>query len=251
LKLRILFFGPVRDLCGASEVQLELPAGATTGDVFRHFASQHPALAPLSGRIMLARNQEFVGPDAGLTDNDEVALLPPVSGGADSLSDSPHQSLWTHQITSEEGCLYALTRQTINVAALREQLLDGGDGAVCVFEGVVRKHSGGRRTRFLDYECYEAMAIRVMAEIGQALRSSHAISRVAIVHRLGRLQIGEASVVVLVTSPHRRPSFEAALEGINRLKKIVPVWKKEYFEDGEVWVEGDWDNSLQPAGPHA
>ena len=118
------------------------------------------------------------------------------------------------------------------------------DGAVVVFEGIVRNHSGGRRTLFLDYECYEGMAVRVMAEIGRQIAERHAVSRVILVHRLGRLEIGEASVVVAVASPHRQAAFDAALEGINRLKKEVPIWKKEHFEDGAVWVEGEWDSSI-------
>ena len=118
------------------------------------------------------------------------------------------------------------------------------DGAYVDFEGVVRNNSKGRATRYLDYQCYEAMAIRVMADIGLEIAARHSIGRVAIVHRLGRMEIGEASVSIIVTSPHRRPAFEAALEGIDRLKKTVPIWKKEYFVDGEVWVEGEWDESL-------
>ena len=99
-------------------------------------------------------------------------------------------------------------------------------------------------TKYLDYECYEEMAVKMMAKIGMEICAAHAIGRIAMVHRLGRMEIGEASVVIVVTSPHRKPAFEAALEGINRLKKIVPIWKKEYFEDGEVWVEGEWDDSV-------
>jgi molybdopterin synthase catalytic subunit len=109
---------------------------------------------------------------------------------------------------------------------------------------VVRNNTKGRATKYLDYECYEPMAIKMMAEIGLAIASEHAIGRIALVHRLGRMEIGETSVAVVVTAPHRRPAFEAALEGINRLKRMVPIWKKEYFADGEVWVEGEWDEKL-------
>ena len=109
---------------------------------------------------------------------------------------------------------------------------------------MVRNNSHGRATLYLDYECYEPMAVQVMARIGCEIARSHAIGRMAIVHRLGRLQIGETSVAVLVSAPHRKPAFEAALEGINRLKRRVPIWKKEYFADGEVWVDGEWDQSV-------
>jgi len=165
---------------------------------------------------------------------DEVAFLPPVSGGVTSSSETP------------EGNFYALTRDPIVTQTIAARLLRGEDGAVVHFEGVVRNNTNGRRTLYLDYEGYEVMALRVMAEIGNDIAARHAIGRMAMVHRLGRLQIGETSVAVVVTAPHRKPAFEAALESINRLKKLVPIWKKEYFEDGEVWVEGQWDDSVLP-----
>ena len=112
------------------------------------------------------------------------------------------------------------------------------------FEGVVRNNTKGRATRFLDYECYEPMAIKTMMEIGHDIASRHAITRIAMVHRLGRMEISEISVLIVVSAPHRKAAFEAALEGINRLKKLVPIWKKEHFADGEVWVEGEWDESV-------
>jgi MoaE-MoaD fusion protein len=99
----------------------------------------------------------------------------------------------------------------------------------------------------LDYECYEPMAVKMMAQIGGEIAASFAIGRIAMVHRLGRIETGETSVAVVVTAPHRKPAFEAALEGINRLKRTVPVWKKEYFVDGEVWVDGEWDDSVVKA----
>jgi len=109
---------------------------------------------------------------------------------------------------------------------------------------VARNNTKGRPTRFLAYECYEPMAVKMMAEIGAEIARCFTIGRIAMVHRLGRVEIGEASVAVVVTAPHRKPAFEAALEGINRLKRLVPVWKKEYFTDGEVWVDGEWDDSV-------
>jgi molybdopterin synthase catalytic subunit len=111
---------------------------------------------------------------------------------------------------------------------------------VVTFEGAVRNNSGGRPTLYLDYECYEPLALKTMARIGEAIVETRDVNRIAIVHRLGRLLIGEVSVSVVVTAPHRRPAFEAALECIDRLKKTVPIWKKERFKDGEVWVEGEW-----------
>ncbi|MBI4874437.1 MAG: molybdenum cofactor biosynthesis protein MoaE [Acidobacteria bacterium] len=137
-----------------------------------------------------------------------------------------------------------MTREPIDTRALIERLQRGEDGAVVVFEGVVRNNSKGRATECLDYECYEAMAVKIMARIGREIAGAAAIGRIGMVHRLGRMEIGEASVAIVVTAPHRKPAFEAALEGIDRLKKLVPIWKKEHFADGEVWVEGEWDETL-------
>src|SRR5205085_8569072 len=142
----------------------------------------------------------------------------------------------------------ALTGQAIDARALVTRILTGDEGAVVTFEGTVRNHTGQRRTRFLDYECYESMALKTMAQIGREVAGAHAVARVAMVHRLGRLLIGETSVAVIVTAAHRRAAFEAALEGINRLKKMVPIWKKEHFVAGEGWVEGEWDENVTVAG---
>lgn len=141
--------------------------------------------------------------------------------------------------------LFALTRSQIDSQALARELQRGEDGAVVVFEGIVRNNTKGRPTRFLEYECYESMALRQMEQIGTEIAQAHAVGCISIVHRLGRLEIGEASVSVIVTAPHRQAAFQAALEGINRLKREVPIWKKEYFEDGAVWVEGEWDEALR------
>ncbi len=226
----------LKDIAGRGEERLQLPDNSTLDAVFEHYASMFPRLSEMSGSIVLARNQAFAGRTETVRDGDEVAFLPPVSGGADP---------WTHVIADQPpGCLFALTRQPIDAASIAGRLLRGEDGAVVNFEGVVRNNTRGRRTEFLDYECYEGMAVRVMAEIGAALAGEFAIGRVALVHRLGRMEIGETSVAVIVTAPHRGPAFAAALEGINRLKRLVPIWKKEHFADGEVWVEGEWDSSV-------
>jgi MoaE-MoaD fusion protein len=236
VRVNVLFFGLLRDIAGQSQTTLELPNGSTAGSVFDHFVGLFPPLGELRRSVMLARNQEFTTAATELCDGDEIALLPPVSGGSTD---------WLHQIVTEpKGNFYGLTRAPIDAAALARQLLQPHDGAFVNFEGVVRNNTKGRLTRYLDYECYEAMAIKLMAQIGDEITAAHPISRIALVHRLGRMEIGETSVAVIAFSPHRKPAFDAALEGINRLKKLVPIWKKEYFEDGEVWVEGEWDESL-------
>jgi molybdopterin synthase catalytic subunit len=235
VRLKVLFFGQLKDIAGRSEDSLELPEGSRVESVFEHYANAFPKLRQLAGSIVVARNQHFTPGSETIADGDEIAFLPPVSGGAGGF---------THQVETDKGNFFALTRDPIDTQSLRERLLEGTDGALVIFAGVVRNNTKGRATLYLDYECYEPMAIRMMAEIGEQIAGEHAIGRIAMVHRLGRMEIGEASVIVVATAPHRRPAFEAALEGINRLKKMVPIWKKEYFADGEVWVEGEWDSSV-------
>lgn len=228
MRIRVLFFGVLRDVTGLREDSIDVPDGGLAASVFEQYAARFPRLGEMSGSIVLAVNQKFCAPSAPLSDGDELAFLPPVSGGS-------------------EGDLFTLTRERIDAAALARRILRGEDGAIVTFEGVTRNNSKGRATRYLEYECYEAMAVKTMAEIGAEIARTHQISRIAMVHRLGRVEIGETSVVVIATAPHRRPAFEAALEGIDKLKRLVPVWKKEYFADGEVWVAGDWDDSVVKA----
>lgn len=237
MHIRVLFFGQLKDICGRATDDLEVPDNASAGAVFSHYAAAYPKLSAMASSVVLARNQEFTAPSSPLADGDEVALLPPVSGGAN-----------LHEIRDPEGHFFALTRKPIDPRAIECALLQGCDGALVTFQGAVRNNTRGRATLRLEYECYEGMAIRKMAEIGRAIAKEFAISRIAMVHRLGTMEIGEASVIVVAVSPHRKPAFDAALDGINRLKKLVPVWKKEFFEDGEVWVEGEWDDSAPRAG---
>jgi len=236
VRVKVLFFGMLRDIVGRAEEHIEVADGARLQSVFERYASQFPRLNELASSIVLACNQHFCDRAEALREGDEIAFLPPVSGGAGQ---------YTHEISdTDQGHFFALTRQPIDAACLARQLLRGEDGAIVNFEGVVRNNTKGRATQYLDYECYEAMAVKMMAEIGREIARTHAIGRIAIVHRLGRLQIGETSIAVIVTAPHRKPAFDAALEGINRVKRIVPIWKKEYFAGGEVWVEGEWDESV-------
>jgi MoaE-MoaD fusion protein len=237
VQIRVLFFGMARDVAGLGEESADVPAGATLDQLFEQYAARFPGLRAMAGSLVLSVNAEFAPRGTKLNGGDEVAFLPPVSGGAGP---------YTQTAETPEGHFFGLTRQAIDTRELVGRLQRGEDGAVIIFEGVVRNNTRGRRTLFLDYECYEAMAIRMMEKIGCEIAGANAIGRIAMVHRLGRLQIGEASVVIVVTAPHRKPAFAAALEGINRLKSLVPIWKKEYFEDGDVWVEGEWDSSVLP-----
>lgn len=231
-----------RDAVGRAEDEVPLPESPTLRGLLDQYCATFPKLQPMAASLVLSLNQNFAAIDSPIADGDEVAFLPPVSGGASGA--------FTHVIDdAETGNFFALTRVPIDVTSLSRRLLRGEDGAVVNFEGVVRNNTKGRATRFLDYECYEAMAIKILAELGSEIHAAHAIGRIALVHRLGRMEVGETSVAVLVTAPHRKPAFEAALEGINRLKKTVPIWKKEHFADGDVWVEGEWDDAVLQSRP--
>jgi len=238
VRIRVLFFGVLRDIVGVREDSVEIPDGARLDSVFEHYAGRFPRLREMSASLVLALNQSFSEPSAPLSEGDEVAFLPPVSGGS---------AVFTSQIEDPAGHFFAITRDPIDGGLLRSRLLRGEDGAAVLFEGVTRNNTKGRATRYLEYECYEAMAIKMMAKIGCEIAHAFPISRIGMIHRLGRLEIGEASVIVAASAPHRKPAFEAALEGINRLKRLVPIWKKEYFADGEVWVDGEWDDSVTKA----
>ncbi len=234
MQVRVLFFGVLKDIAQRSEELLELEPGASLAAVLEHCARRYPPLGRMASDIALARNRRFAAPSTRLEEGDEVALLPPVSGGADP----PAREI------VEPGARFALTREPIEPDALARGLARPEDGAVVSFQGVVRNHSRGRATLFLDYESYEPMALQMMAQIGRELAERHGLGRIAIVHRLGRLRIGEISVVVMAAAPHREAAFRAVMEGIDRLKRSVPIWKKEHFADGECWVEGAWDRAL-------
>jgi MoaE-MoaD fusion protein len=231
MRVRVLFFGVLKDIVGRAEESLEVQADATLAAVFETYSQRFETLRDKRSSILFARNHEFASPETAVTDNDEIAFLPPVSGGSSALQDVKEH-------------VFTITRNVIDVRQLARDIQRPEDGAVVTFEGVVRNNTKGRETVYLDYECYEPMALAGMTRIGQEVAGQFAIGRIGIVHRLGRLQIGEASVVVVASAPHRRPAFEAALEAINRLKREVPIWKKEFFADGAVWVDGEWDENL-------
>ena len=237
MRVRVLFFGMLKECVGRPWEESDFPAGASVGSVFESYAARHPRLREMEGAILMARNQEFAKASATLEEGDEVAFLPPVSGGCE---DAPLELV-------EDGNYYALVRSPIDPRAVAARILTGADGAAVTFEGTARNNTRGRPTLCLDYEGYEAMALKMMARIGREIVAAHKVSHIAMVHRLGRILIGEASVVIIATAPHRRAAFEAALEGIDRLKKVVPIWKKEHFADGEVWAEGEWDHNVYAA----
>jgi MoaE-MoaD fusion protein len=227
MRVRVLFFGRLKDIVGRGEEQAELSDGARVEDLFESYGRNFPELARFRPSVVASVNQEFAEWRAPLAAGDEVAFLPPVSGGANPAEAAVEENL----------C--ALVRRPIETAEIVAQLKAPPDGAVVVFEGIVRNHSGGRSTQYLEYEAYEAMAIAKMREIGGEMREKFSIRRFAMIHRLGRLEIGETSVLVAVCSAHRAAAFDACRFGIDTLKRNVPIWKKEFFRDGAAWAEGE------------
>ncbi len=225
MQIRVLFFGVLKDLLGRSSETLELPEGARLQAVLSHYARQAPRFEAILPSLALSVNQEYSGADCALRTGDEVALLPPVSGGSEG-----------HEAGSGG---VRIVRDPISAQAELDRLKLPQDGAAVIFEGIVRDNTRGRRTLYLDYEAYEAMALKQMETLAGQARSRFAVREVALVHRLGRLEIGETSVLIVVASAHRGPAFEACRWIIDTLKKTVPIWKKEYFEDGAVWADGE------------
>ena len=221
MRVRVLFFGMLKDIVGKTADAIDLPEGASVRDVLARYESQIPRLKESLPSLALAVNQQYAGPDTILKSDDEVALLPPVSGGAPDQRRASivHEAIDTQRV----------------VAGLKR----GEDGAALAFEGIVRNQTRGRKTLYLDYEAYEDMALEQMEALATQALQQFQIRDVAIVHRLGRLEIGETSVLIAVASAHRAAAFEACRWLIDTLKRTVPIWKKEHFEDGAVWADGE------------
>jgi len=234
MRVQVLLFGVLKDLLSSRSQMLELPAGATVETLVGHYRRLVPQMDDLSSKIAIAVNGAYAKPGHPLADGDEVALLPPVSGGMEPAS-SPASGAETFQA----GAQVALVRQPIDVAGIVAALKAGEDGAVVVFEGTVRNNTRGRRTLYLDYEAYEEMALRLMQELACQAVEDRGVRSAALVHRLGRLEVGETSVLIAVAAAHRASAFEVCRWLIDTLKKTIPIWKKEHFEDGAVWADGE------------
>jgi MoaE-MoaD fusion protein len=248
MRIRVLFFGVLKDLMGGGGEAVELPEGSSVSDVLAHYEIRVPRLRQSFGAVAVAVNQHYAGPDTKLKADDEVALLPPVSGGApgDAGEGSASQTQASNlgepdgEQASEMGRRRAaIVRDSIDTQRVLSGLKRGEDGAAVVFEGVVRNQTRGRTTLYLDYEAYEEMALQQMELLVQQALKQFRIRDVGLVHRLGRLQIGETSVLIAVVSAHRAAAFDACRWLIDTLKRTVPIWKKEYFTDGAVWADGE------------
>jgi MoaE-MoaD fusion protein len=233
MQVHILAFGILKESLGPSAA-LELPDGASVTDLLNHLRSNLPASrnVPDFRSIAVGVNAEYVSASHVLRDGDEVALLPPVSGGTAAPAGALDESTGapTH---------ISITREVIDADCLVTAAKRPEDGAVVVFDGIVRNHSRGRETLYLEYEAYEEMALRQMKELAEQARSRFAIRHVTVVHRLGRLEIGESSVLIIVASAHRGAAYDASRWIIDTLKQTVPIWKKEIFADGAVWAPGE------------
>ena len=222
MQVKILPFGVLKDWLASTT--LDLPEGATVARLLDQLSSTGPRIpASTWASIAVSVNAEYARPAHVLRDGDEVGLLPPVSGG----------------IVADNSLVIALTREPIDAQKLVASSKESEDGAVVVFDGIVRNNTRGRQTLHLDYESYEEMALNQMNALAVEARTRFHVRHVTIVHRLGRLAVGETSVLIVVASAHRAQAYEASRFLIDTLKKTVPIWKKETFVDGAVWADGE------------
>lgn len=229
MQVRIFYFGALKDTFPAGEGLMEIPAGSTAQTVLDRCRDLAPqAQRDLWPNLAVAINQQYAARTQPLQEGDEIALLPPVSGGSQDPASKPDSS-----------ATIALVREPIETAAVTAAVKQPTDGAIALFDGIVRNNSRGRRTRYLDYEAYEPMALGMLQSLAAEAVETWGVREAAIVHRLGRLEVGETSVFIAVAAAHRAPALNACRWLIDTLKKTVPIWKKEYFEDGAVWADGE------------
>jgi molybdopterin synthase catalytic subunit len=208
MQITVRLFAALRDRAGTGSRRLELADGARVGDVWPALElGEEPA------GLAYARNREYAGREQALGDGDEVAVIPPVSGGD-----------------------FRVQAEPLDLAAVVEQVRDPAAGAIATFIGTTRDHNRGRTVAHLEYDAYPEMAEAEMEKIGAAVTERHGAARVAMAHRTGHVPIGEASVVIAVSAAHRGAAMDACRDAIDTLKQTVPVWKKEVFEGGEEWI---------------
>ncbi len=248
MKISVLFFGGLKELIGLSCESIDLPEGTSVRELLFLYARREPRFEAMMSSLAIAVNQEYSGVQRPLRDGDEVGLLPPVSGGssaekpAEKPVEKPTERMADGSVEKTAKAASGevrIVRERIDATALAEGLKRSEDGAAVIFDGVVRDNTRGRRTLYLDYEAYEPMALQQMKSLAAQARERFAVRAATIVHRLGRLEIGETSVLIVVAAAHRGPAFEACRWIIDTLKKTVPIWKKEYFEDGAIWADGE------------
>jgi len=217
VKVRVLFFGAARDVVENNPMEIRLAAPATVATAFQDLVRQFPDLARFGRSLLFAVNQEYATPDMCLKEDDELAVFPPVSGGSHDF--------------------FELTTEPIDVGAVARRVVLPECGATVTLDGYAREWTKGKRTLYLVYEAYDSMALTEMQRLGAEAHRRFEIAHLGIVHRTGRLEIGETSVVIAASAPHRQAAFQACEWTIKELKRTVPIWKKEVFENGEIWVD--------------
>ena len=225
--VRVLFFGAARDVVDSNQLDISLDAPATVATAFRYLVERFAQLERFGRSLLFAVNQEYATPDTQLKENDELAVFPPVSGGGSESS------------VCDYVCpldFFELTTEEIAVGQVARRVVPRECGATVTLDGYAREWTSGRKTLYLVYEAYDSMALAEMQRLGREAHKRFEIAHVGIVHRTGRLEIGETSVVIAVSAPHRHAAFEACEWLIKELKRTVPIWKKEVYEDGEEWV---------------
>ncbi len=265
INVRVLFFGAARDVVGQGEAYLALSSPANATMAFEKVLSTYPDLRRFGRSLLFAVNQEYAPADKEVREGDELAVLPPVSGGSGEDTEregrgdrgatenavavaAKHQDAErrrNRELTGENSGddFFELTTEPLNVGAISRSVVLPQCGATVTLDGYAREWTKGRRTLYLIYEAYAPMVLSEMRRLGREAHKRFDIAHIGIVHRTGRLEIGDTSVVIAVSAPHRRAAFEACEWAIRELKRTVPIWKKEVFEDGEVWAEGEGCNS--------
>ena len=238
IRIRVQAFGGLKDALGPDWSPVVLREGATVADLLVHLRQRYPA--ELFQGIAVSVNAEYAPPAQPLNQGDEVGLLPPVSGGSGKAANASAGAVQPASTSAaSEDDDVRLIPDPIDAESLIAAAKRAEDGAVVVFDGIVRNHSRGRKTLYLDYEAYDEMALKQMRALASEARRRFGVRAVSLVHRLGRLAIGETSVLIVVSSAHRAQAFEACRWLIDTLKKTVPIWKKETFVDGAVWADGE------------
>lgn len=226
MRVDMRYFAIVRETVGQGSEQREVVEGTTAGQLFETLIAEYPRLERMRPLTMVMVNRQYVRDDHLLQDGDEVALIPPVSGG-------------------EAERRFRIQCEPIDAREVEAMVLDPGAGAIATFSGVVRDHGRGRAVSRLEYEAYPAAAEQVLAQIGDEILERWQTDKVAIVHRIGDLPVGETSVVISVASAHRDAAFDACRYAIERIKEIVPIWKKEHYDDGAVWIGSEHDYQVE------
>ena len=240
ISVRVLFFGAARDAVGQGEVVLVLRGTPTVANAFAQVLESFPGLKRFGRSLLFAVNQDYAQAEREVRDGDELAMFPPVSGGSSGTAGVPPAStLNTSDTHKHEHDFFELTTDPIDVGAVARRVVLPECGATVTLDGYAREWTRGRRTLHLVYEAYAPMAERELERLVREAHERFEIAHIGIVHRTGKLEIGETSVVIAVSAPHRRAAFEACEWAIKELKRTVPIWKKEIFADGEVWVEGE------------